>query len=59
MALKHNFVSDIAAQMPAAFSTDAPADTSKDARIRELEEALLKVTTERDVLERVMGGRPS
>ena len=50
IALKHNFFADIAALLPAEYGTDAPADTTKDDRIKELETALLKATAERDIL---------
>jgi hypothetical protein len=36
-ALKHNFFSDIAAMLPASYSTDAPIDKSKEVRIAQLE----------------------
>ncbi len=48
--LKHNFFADIAAQLPADFSTNVPVDVSKDARIAELEERLKIAEAERDVL---------
>lgn len=47
-ALKHNFFSDIAAQLPSAYSTNAPIDNSKEARIAQLEKEidLLKAKNE-------------
>lgn len=39
-ALKHNFFADMAAQLPAAYTTNVPLDTAKDERIAELEEQL-------------------
>jgi hypothetical protein len=48
--LKHNFFADIAAGLPAEFSTTAPRDGSKDARIAELELRLKIAEAERDVL---------
>ena len=49
-ALKHNFFADIAAGLPAEFSTTAPPDAGKDARIAELELRLKIAEAERDVL---------
>ena len=48
--LKHNFFADIAAQLPADFSTTVAPDGSKDARIAELELRLKIAEAERDVL---------
>ena len=36
-AMKHNFFADIAAMLPASYSTDAPADTTITDRIAALE----------------------
>lgn len=46
--LKHNFFMDIAAQLPQEYSTTAIADTTKDVKIKELENeiALLKAREE-------------
>ena len=46
--LKHNFVMDIAVQLPAEYKTNAATDTTKDERIAALEQevALLKAKNE-------------
>ena len=47
-ALKHNFFTDIAVQLPSTYTTQAPADTTQDDRIAALEQeiALLKAKIE-------------
>ena len=47
-ALKHNFLLDIAAQLPSTYSTNAPIDNSKEERIAQLEKEidLLKAKNE-------------
>ncbi|GEM_PF-515762 len=55
--LQHNFYADIAAQLPAHYTTDAVADTTATTRIAELEQQVLLLTAERDVLLKVAGGR--
>jgi hypothetical protein len=39
-ALKHNFFADIAALLPASYSTDAPVDDSKDIMIAGLQKEI-------------------
>jgi len=56
-ALKHNFFLDIAATLPAEFTSNAPEDstkdntiTNKDKQITTLQEELRLVKAERDIL---------
>jgi hypothetical protein len=53
-ALQHNFFSDIAAQLPAHFSSDIPADTSKDELINTLQEENKQLTTQVATLKEVL-----
>jgi transcriptional regulator with XRE-family HTH domain len=53
-ALKHNFFADLAAQLPAAYTTSVPADTTKDERIAELELQLKLSQAKYDALADVM-----
>ncbi len=52
--LKHNFFADIAAQLPAAYTTNVVADTSKDERIALLEQELALLKAKNEVLVEVM-----
>ena len=54
-ALKHNFFADIAALLPAVFTTDALPDSAPAARIAELEEQVKLLTVERDVWMKAAG----
>jgi hypothetical protein len=49
-AMKHNFFLDIAAQLPATFSTDVPIDDAKDLRILELERQVEILLAQKEVL---------
>lgn len=50
-ALRYNFISDLAAQLPPEMPC---APTPKDERIAELEQQVQQLTTERDTLQRVL-----
>ncbi len=54
-ALKHNFFEDIACQLPAEFSTDAPIHTHLEEQITTLKTDLQMMTAERDVLLKALG----
>ena len=55
--LKHNFFADIAAMLRETFTTDVPANTSKDELIASLQQQLNTVIAERDVLMKAFGVR--
>lgn len=52
--LQHNFFTDLAAQLPAHFSTDSPIDTSKDELINTLQEENKQLTTQVKTLKEVV-----
>jgi hypothetical protein len=54
IALQHNFFSDIAAQLPAHFSSDSPIDTTKDELINTLQEENKQLTTQVATLKEVL-----
>ena len=49
-ALQHNFFTDIAALLPAHYTTDAPIDTTNANRIAELEQQVKILEAEKAVL---------
>ena len=49
-ALKHNFFADIAAQLPAAYTTEAPEDTANKETIARLEQEIIILKAEKAVL---------
>jgi hypothetical protein len=49
-ALKHNFFADIAAQLPAAYTSDAPVDTTDKEKIARLEQEIIILKAEKAVL---------
>ena len=49
-ALKHNFFADIAAQLPATYTTDAPVDTTDTEKIAALEQEIIILKAEKAVL---------
>lgn len=53
-ALNHNFFSDIAAQLPAEFTSNTPIDTSKYEEIERLREENNLLQAKLEVLEKVM-----
>ena len=57
-ALKHNFFADLAAQLPATYTTNAPDPAAEaNARIAELEQELAIVKAERDVIAKILSSR--
>jgi hypothetical protein len=52
--LQHNFFSDIAAQLPAHFSSDSPIDNTKDELINTLQEENKELTTQVATLKEVL-----
>lgn len=56
-AMNHNFLMDLAVQLPATYTTDAPVDTSKDEEITRLKEQIKILEAEKEVLIRVFGGK--
>ncbi|HUM50689.1 MAG TPA: hypothetical protein PK431_02700 [Chitinophagales bacterium] len=55
--LKHNFVMDIAVQLPAEYKTNAPTDTTKDELIAQLEKELALLKAKNEALMEVMKGK--
>ena len=51
-ALKHNFFADLAAQLPADYTTDAPQDTIKDETIAQLKRRIEILEAQVEVLRR-------
>ena len=49
-ALRHNFLADLAAQLPESYTTTAPKDNCQEQRIAELEAQLSIVQAEKSVL---------
>lgn len=49
-ALKHNFFLDIAATLPATYTTDAPIDDSKDQLIADLQQEIVILKAKVEVL---------
>ena len=49
-ALRHNFLADLAAQLPESYTTTAPKDNRQEQRIVELEAQLTIVQAEKSVL---------
>lgn len=49
-AMKHNFFLDIAAMLPATYSTDAPIDDTKDKLIADLKQEILILKAKVEVL---------
>lgn len=49
-ALEHNFLMDIACQLPKNFSTNAPIDTSANNEIEVLKEKVKQLETEKQIL---------
>ena len=49
-ALRHNFLADLAAQLPESYTTTAPKDNRQEQRIAELEAQLSIVQAEKSVL---------
>lgn len=58
MAMKHNFLLDIASQLPKEFSTYAPQDTTAEDRIRDLETENEHLKSQVDLLKEVLAMRP-
>ena len=54
-ALNHNFLLDLAAQLPASYSTDAPVDTAKDEENMHLKEQIKILEAEKEILLRAFG----
>lgn len=55
--LEHNFVMDIAVQLPAEYKTNAPTDTTKDERIAQLEQEIALLKAKNEALVEVMKGK--
>jgi plasmid maintenance system antidote protein VapI len=55
MVLKHNFFLDIACKLPSDFSTYAPNNDANELKIADLEAQIKTLTTERDILLKVLG----
>ena len=55
LILKHNFLKDLADQLPKEFSTFTPPDTTLQDRIAALEKENERLKVEVSVLERVLG----
>jgi hypothetical protein len=53
-ALHHNFLADLAAQLPESYTTAAPKDNLQEQRIAELEAQLSIVQAEKSVLLEVL-----
>lgn len=53
-ALQHNFFTDLAAQLPAHFSSDSPIDSTKDELINSLQEENKQLTTQVATLQSVL-----
>jgi hypothetical protein len=53
--LKHNFFNDMAVQLPADYTTDAPMQTHLNLRITALEAELKIAISERDILLKAIG----
>jgi hypothetical protein len=49
-ALKHNFFADIAAHLPATYTSDAPVDSSDKEKIAQLEQEIMILKAEKAVL---------
>ena len=56
-AMKHNFFTDIAALLPADYSTDVPKDTTDQEQIAQLKEQIKTLESERNILKQVLIGR--
>lgn len=54
-ALEHNFLMDIACQLPKNFSTNAPVDVSASNEIEILKEKIKQLETEKQILLQVVG----
>ncbi len=55
VALQHNFFADIAAQLPPAYTTNIPEDTTQAQRIAQLEEENKILAGQLELLKGVMG----
>ena len=53
----HNFLMDLAVQLPSSFTTDAAVDPSKDEEIVRLKEQVKTLETEKEILLKVLGNR--
>jgi hypothetical protein len=49
-ALNHNFLLDLAVQLPVSYTTDAPLDTSKDEENMRLKEQIKILEAEKEIL---------
>jgi|LakMenEpi03Aug12_release.lakeMendotaPanAssembly.Ray.scaffolds.fasta_scaffold1888407_1 hypothetical protein len=49
-ALKHNFFADIAAHLPATYTSDAPVDNTDKEKIAQLEQEIMILKAEKAVL---------
>ncbi|MES2574712.1 MAG: helix-turn-helix domain-containing protein [Bacteroidota bacterium] len=56
-ALEHNFLMDIAVQLPKNYTTDAPADTPADDEIEALKEKIKLLENKNQVLLEVIGAK--
>lgn len=54
-ALQHNFLMDIAAQLPKTFTTDAPVDATAANEIEALKEKIKLLEAEKQILLQVVG----
>jgi len=55
--LEHNFLMDIAAQLPKTYTTDAPVDTTAINEIEALKEKIKLLEAEKQILLQVIGGK--
>ena len=56
-ALNHNFLMDLATQLPATYTTDAVQDLSKEKEIKGLKEHIKIIEAEKEILLRALAGR--
>lgn len=56
-AMKHNFFTDVAALLPADYSTDVPKDTTAEDQINQLKDQIKTLEAERNVLKQVLIGK--
>ena len=55
--LEHNFLMDIAVQLPKTYTTDAPIDTAATNEIEELKEKIRLLEAEKEILLQVVRGK--
>ena len=55
--LSHNFLLDIALQLPASYTNDAPIDSTKEDEIKLLNEQIKILQAEKDILLKALAGK--